>query len=264
MNNDDLLRMMEAHTASIPEPVDSRTLEPGRNSMLYWFPRIEMAGLPVPRTVLVRFDNRTMWPAMDGEPIPDFPLDDFVRAAKRIGLPCFLRSDQSSAKHTGPSVYKVTDTGRLLGQLVQTFEDSCLKDLDVLAFAFREWLDLDASFAAFGFEESGHPIAREFRVFADSQRVWCEHFYWPAEAIEHHNPSEPDWRERWAVLSTPLSDTDQRYLHALAVAAVNALGESPDARWSVDFARDRAGKWWLIDMATAERSWHPECPHRGR
>jgi len=28
--------------------------------------------------------------------------------------------------------------------------------------------------------------------------------------------------------------------------------------WSVDFARDTDGKWWVIDMALASHSWWPE------
>jgi len=37
-----------------------------------------------------------------------------------------------------------------------------------------------------------------------------------------------------------------------------------DGRWSVDFARDRSGKWWLIDMALMAASWHwPGCPNGG-
>jgi hypothetical protein len=28
--------------------------------------------------------------------------------------------------------------------------------------------------------------------------------------------------------------------------------------WSVDFAEDVEGNFWLIDMADANRSWHPE------
>jgi len=32
-----------------------------------------------------------------------------------------------------------------------------------------------------------------------------------------------------------------------------------DGYWSVDFAYGKNGKWYLIDMATGEHSWHPEC-----
>jgi D-alanine-D-alanine ligase-like ATP-grasp enzyme len=44
-------------------------------------------------------------------------------------------------------------------------------------------------------------------------------------------------------------------LSAMALKAVQAIGEHC---WSVDFAQDEAGKWWLIDMARAESSWHPK------
>ncbi len=243
----------------IPEPVDSRTQDYDPNSMLYWFPKIEQAGLPVPRTVLVRFDNRTVWPAMDGKPIPDAPWDEFKAAATEIGLPCFLRADQSSAKHDGPTAYRLDDLAKVESLIVRTFEDNGLKDLTVHAFAFREWLDLDATFTAFGWGNAGHPIAREWRVFADSEKCWCAHFYWPDTAIEQYNPSASNWRELLAAMSNDLSDDTRSMLEALAVSAVRALGGSPLQRWSVDFAQDRAGKWWLIDMAVARMSWHPDC-----
>jgi len=40
----------------------------------------------------------------------------------------------------------------------------------------------------------------------------------------------------------------------MALRAVRAVGKGS---WSVDFALDANGKWWLIDMALAADSWHP-------
>jgi hypothetical protein len=235
-----------------------------RNSMLYWFPPIEAAGLPVPKTEIVRFDNRTLWPALDGAPIPDVPWDDFRAACERIGLPCFVRSDQSSAKHDGPSAYRIDTLEKLEDVLVQTFEDSVCKDLEVLAFAFRAWLDLEAPFRAFGLGGKGHPIAREWRLFATGNRCLCSHFYWPEGAITGMGPDCEDWRQKLATLGEPLPEPELGKLERLAVEAVRALGEQPTRAWSVDFAKDIDGRWWLIDMAAAESSWHPEdCPYRG-
>lgn len=45
-------------------------------------------------------------------------------------------------------------------------------------------------------------------------------------------------------------------LHWLPAADAVA---SQDRAWSVDFARDETGDWWLIDMAVAADSWHPDC-----
>ena len=33
-----------------------------------------------------------------------------------------------------------------------------------------------------------------------------------------------------------------------------------EGAWSLDFAMDKSGVWWAIDMAPAERSYHwPDC-----
>lgn len=238
-----------------PEPVDSRTLTPSRPSMLYWLPKLEAAGdLPMPRTKMVRFDNRTIWPLVDNEPIDKFDLGPHLDSANEIGTPCFVKSDVSSAKHDGPSSYCLEHPGRLLDILCRTFYDNCLKDLDVLAFCFREWIDIEATFRAFG----GHPIGVEWRIFATSQGVLCRHFYWPTEALREHVDGEHDWERKLAELERSTSEDELRAIGELAVRAVRALGEEPERCWSVDFARDNHRKWWLIDIAPAERSWHPK------
>jgi hypothetical protein len=45
-------------------------------------------------------------------------------------------------------------------------------------------------------------------------------------------------------------------LKEMAIKAATVCGGD----CSVDFAMDNSGKWWLIDMAQAECSWHwPSC-----
>jgi len=65
---------------------------------------------------------------------------------------------------------------------MSTIEDNEMKfwmseEYPPAAFMVREFLDLDASFKAFG----GLPIAREWRIFASPEKVICYHPYWPAE-----------------------------------------------------------------------------------
>lgn len=86
----------------------------------------------------------------------------------------------------------------------------------------------------------------------------CWNGYWPAEALEGHVHDVPDWRELLAE-SHRLADEDLALLETASVGAVRACGYG---EWSVDFALDRAGKYWLIDMAMAADSYHwPGCPH---
>lgn len=230
-------------------------MKPDPNSAMIWLPSVTAANLPIPTTELVRFDNATMWCEIGEGDGPGDPIDwpAMVAAATRIGFPCFVRTDLSSAKHNGPTDYRCGSAEDVVRIVRASFYDNCMKDLFPTAILFRQWLDLDATFRAFGWGEEGHPIAREWRIFADKDGVRCRHFYWPAEAIDDHDPTEPDWRDRLAALAV-IEPDEMAALDTMAVAAVATL----DGEWSVDFARDKAGKWWLIDMATARSSWHPE------
>ena len=77
-----------------------------------------------------------------------------------------------------------------------------------------------------------------------------------AEALEGHVHDVPDWRDLLAE-SHVLSAEDLAALDRMAFRAARACG---GGKWSVDFALDRAGKFWLIDMAVAEDSYHwPGC-----
>lgn len=245
-------------------PAKDRPLNP--NSALLWLPPIVAAGLPVPRTEVVKFDPAALWaaigeadPARACEPL-DWPA--ITDAAQRVGLPCFVRTDLSSAKHGGPLRYRLNDAHGIPHVVCATFEDNALKDLAAgptpcRALLFREWLDLDAPFAAFGYGGEGHPIAREWRLFARPDCVECAHFYWPEAAIDGHDPTVLEWRALRAEMAQ--DRTALPHLEEMAQAAVSAVSQAVEhtQAWSVDFARDRTGKWWLIDMALARASWHP-------
>ena len=143
---------------------------------------------------------------------------------------------------------------RLMECVFRTFEESCLKDIsaDTQAFMVREYLSIPATFTAFG----GLPIGREWRFFADQQGILCSHFYWPSDAFDRQPGLPASWRTDLASTSSRLSQYDQASLSEMAARAACTIGYGA---WSVDFALDANGKWWLIDMATAERSWHPKC-----
>lgn len=228
-----------------------------KNSALIWYPPLVAAALPVPKTEFVEFDPDDLYPTLDGEPMrPGFPMASITEAASRIGYPVFVRTDLASAKHVGPDAYRAESEGDLLRCVCLTFEDNALKDIesDVSAFMIREWLDLPGAFTCF----HGHPIAREWRLFASSDEVKCEHFYWPEGAIDSWSWSKElpdDWKLRLKDLSVaPGPDTAVK-LRELAMYAASRVG---GGIWSVDFTEDVNKTWWVTDMATAEDSWHPE------
>jgi hypothetical protein len=237
-------RIIEARRAKGSDP----------NSALIWFPPIEAAGLPVPRTKFVEYEPMSLWPTCDGQdPLPNFPLAALKEAAAEIGYPVFVRTDLASAKHDGPKSYRADNEADLLRCFCRTFEDNACKDIVdfTRCWMFREFLTIGHSFIGFG----GLPIGREWRFFADQDGVKCHHFYWPQEAFERGFGVPDDWREKLAILSVEPDDATLEMLSAMALKAVRAIGENC---WSVDFALDESGKWWLIDMARAGSSWHPK------
>jgi hypothetical protein len=222
------------------------------NSALVWLPPIVAAGLPVPRTEIVKFSPSALYPILDGqEPEAEFSIDSIHDACRRIGYPAFLRTDLSSAKHDGPRAYRVATEKDLWRCVYLSFESNALKDLACQnhAFLVRQFITIPSVFTAF----SGLPIGREWRIFASQESVLCEHFYWPQEAFERCPGLPETWKDdlnQIAEMSDGIEDLKQ-----MALRAAQAVGHGS---WSVDFAQDDAGKWWLIDMALAGASWHPE------
>jgi len=239
------------------------------NSATYWLPRIEAAGLPTPRTIMVPYDHHAALLGLYGEGDGKLPVAEVAQAADKIGPVVFIRGDQTSAKHTGREAYRLEgrDPARIAHMLALNVEDAeCrlgMAEGCQEAFLVREWLDLEGDLFAFGYGLAGDPhlIAREFRFFADPQGAICFHPYWPADAITD-NTKDPNWAEKLHKTQRPLSDSEMAKLSWMATLAAVAC---PAAKsWSVDFACDKAGKWWLVDMAVAAASYHaPECPMRG-
>ncbi len=228
-----------------------------RNSALIWLPAIERAGLPTPRTIIVPYSHRACLSIFDGEPSAEFDrlCAAVMAAAGEIGFPVFVRTDLTSAKHSGPRAYRIDSADANPLAIGETLEDTELKTWlerdGAQAFLVREFLTLESPFTAF----REFPVSREFRFFADADRVLCWHPYWPANAIEDHRPSREDWRELLADLQRTPKAPELWYM---AVAAAKACG---GGEWSVDMCRDVTGKWWITDMARAEDSFHWEdCP----
>ena len=220
---------------------------------MLWLPKIEAAGLPTPKTLVIPYNHKSITPIFDGEHCPE--MDRLVcsvdEAASDFACPVFVRTDLGSAKHSGPKAYRLDDEpcGRLLFRLLEDQEMKFWMNRDgPQAILVREFLDLEAKFEAF----HGLPVTKEFRFFSDGSGVICKHPYWPAGAIEEHIDDSrfPRWREDLEELHALDADLSQM---AIRAAIVQGGGT-----WSVDFAQDRTGKWWLIDMATAKDSYHWE------
>lgn len=251
--------MMEAHLNQL-KSVELKPPEVNRNSALRWLPVVEQLGVNSPRTETVMYPHRSIAGWMEDGPRAentDFEMlvTQTQSACEKIGYPCFLRTDLASAKHDGPEAYLIRSDKDIRRCLSFTIEDNELKfwtDRNgPQCMLVREFLELDAPFAAF----RRLPISREWRIFADGQTIWCFHPYWPADALrEHINDDCRDWEAKLA----DLHDAPD-CLGVLSNRSMDLAGLLGGA-WSVDWAMDTTGKWWLIDCATMEDSWHwPGC-----
>lgn len=229
------------------------------NSALEWLPLLYHAHkFPIPPTIFIKYDHLDLVSFLEDGDTPKSlqgTVKGITDACEKIGYPCFFRTDRSSAKHSGPTAYKITGPEDVERCLLETVEDNEMKffmspDEMPLALMIRKFVELDATFVAFG----GLPIAREWRFFADEDKVKCFHPYWPAEAFDHQNLTPENWADLCKMWKEPSNLAE---LKTMAMEASEAVGGFN----SVDFAQGKDGKWWLFDMAKAENSYHwSPCP----
>lgn len=221
--------------------------------MLYWFPLVTDLPIPQPKTETV-LKKKDWWQYLDGK---NFPEKDFYKlksAIKRVGLPCFMRTDLSSGKHNYLDTCYIGTVTDLASHLFRLIESNAIHDLWFGAIIIREFIYLDYKFRAF----DGLPIAAERRYFIKDGKVVCHHPYWIEDAIKFYERTKDEEERTWKKWLKELNreiDLEIQILSNYSEKVASVLQGS----WSIDFAKDSEGKWWLIDMALAEQSWHPPC-----
>lgn len=232
-----------------------------QNALSHWFPPIRDAGLPVPKTHIVRVPDTALQAiaaAMGGEEVIFSPkpfFDDLATCAADLGFPCFLRTDHTSGKHEWSRTCFLKSAEDIPSHVFALAEYSEMVDMIGLpwsTWAVRELLPTIPVATCPHYE--GMPVCREFRVFVDGARVACLHPYWPRKALTQGGAAIDDAiYERLCALT----DIERFDLHCLAASVGDAVGGA----WSVDILETRRG-WMVTDMALAARSWHwPDCPH---
>jgi hypothetical protein len=227
------------------------------NCLSYWQPRLEQAGVLVPRTTIIRAatDLTVLLDGLAPEGWAEFHA--LVQAAcYDHGLPCFLRTGQGSGKHDWCATCFVTDAeniSRHIGALVEWSHLVGIVGLPHDVWAVRDLIQTKPLFTCHRY--NNFPVTREFRVFVENGEVTHLQPYWPPGAVDEGEPDEEDWKEKLAAISE-LEHDDEWQVRELAERAWSAM-EGQD--WSVDLLQDVHGRWWVIDMALAERSfrWDP-------
>ena len=233
------------------------------SSLLYWFPKIEDI-LPVPKTIILEFSGdeaRQLLNLLDGKMCSEELYTEIKAAGNQIGYPLFLRTDQGSGKHDWKDTCYVkspdevvSHAANLAGYEVVSHAvnlagwQTCEFLPSPRALVFREMLPLYSTFTAFW---QGLPIAKERRYFVENGKILCHHPYWPEGAIQY-----PD-HENWVALLEDMNREDETEVKELTKMA-EIFSRAVPGFYSVDFAMTKDGRWYMIDAARGELSWHPE------
>lgn len=225
------------------------------SSAVYWLPAATRAcdehGIPYPPYRMFKVDGvATDWVYAHEE--------ELKQAARELGYPVFVRTDQISHKHDFIDSCYVTREEDLIPHIVSISLYGALALMPAQptnAIIIRKYIEPDFKFRAF----NGLPIAPERRYFVRDGQVVKHMPYWPEDAIRFYgHTKEPDgWRE---VLKEMNEETDEE-IHLLtkyAEAIANEVAKDTagiEQYWSIDFMKGRDGKWYFIDMAHGNVSW---------
>ena len=225
-----------------------------RDSMLYWYLQIKDLDIPQPKTTVIELRRGDVSITDSIRPSASL-VDRVIRAATPLKAPFFLRTDLASGKHEWLATCFVPS---LDGKVVESHVERVIEfnlcadllGLPFRALVVREYIPMDEAFTAF----LGTPINPERRYFVKDGAVTCHHPYWIEDAIRfwHPFPEPCGWRELLKKANTETPE-EVDLLSGYALKAARVL----EGSWSVDFCRGRDGTWYLIDCATAERSYHP-------
>ena len=240
-------------------------------SMLYWYPLIAGLDIPQPKTQILPVSSKIVLKylfAIVDESEQDYNelrpqweryITKLESMAEGLGYPVFMRTDVFSGKHDWNRTCFVpcrADLGKHLFNLIEMTQLVDFMGLLTHAIVLREFLQLDSPFVAPHF--GNMPVARERRYFIRGGKVLCHHHYWIEDAVRAASPVNPTWQQELALLNRE-PKAEVKLLTEYAEMVAKVLPEY----WSVDFACDAGGTWWLIDMAEGEKSWHPECKEKG-
>jgi hypothetical protein len=233
-----------------------------QDCLSYWFPRIEAAGLPVPKTEIIQASEAAVIDLFnvvgDGKPANHDaePLFAAIAAAgDRLGYPAFLRTGQGSGKHDWQKTCYLQRAEDVPAHVCAIFEWSQIVDfmgLSCNVWVVREMLKTAPAFHAF---YGKMPITREFRFFVRNGAIAHRQPYWPSDAIV--NPDKENWRELLADMSvlTPSGA-------AVLTAMTQYVGAVLPGYWSVDWLETVDRGWVLTDMALGDHSfkYDPDAP----
>ncbi len=209
----------------------------------------------MPKTEII-YTNIQIERALDGENVKgmsDFLLK-LVNAARKVSggsKSVFLKTGYISNKHDWKRSCYIEDGDDIaawLSHVVNLVEMSVIggitSPIPYDFWAIRELIPTKTQFTFF----QDMPITTEVRYFVRDGKIECSHPYWDRGAFSGQVADE-----QFEKLET-ITDEDREELNEMATYVSRIFSGS----WSVDFLKGSDGKWWMIDMAIGERSYHAE------
>jgi hypothetical protein len=237
-------------------------IEIDKTSMLYWYPiAVKGAGeLGIAKTLFLELDKVhkdlkiILIRLFCQEPLKENELAILRKfnwicnaMAEQIGYPLFVRNDQASHKHEWRETCYIDTPDKLLHNIQNQIELNIMHELPINAIVFRELIKTKKEFEAF----DGMPITKERRYFIENGKVICHHEYWVEEAFKHYK------KQLWEEPLKRMNHQGEQEVEYLTKQAERISKLIPEY-FSIDFLQDENSKWWLIDMAEGEKSFHIE------
>ena len=242
---------MKENIKSIFGEEELNPAEEAKINMAYWLPVINQIGMRTPKTILVHTGDTELGVLTDGGTPKNYAafLERLRLAVDQIGTPCFLKTGLLSNKHGWKRSCYLTDKKNLKSHIYSLVETSFIANisglpLDYSIWAVRELIKTNPLFTAF---HGDMPITKERRIFIKDGKLICNHPYWTGRAFKKGDATKEQMKELQSIMPT-----ERKELKLMA----EYVGRYFKDYWSVDFLQDVDKNWWLIDMATGQRSYH--------
>jgi hypothetical protein len=172
--------------------------------------------------------------------------------ASKMGCPLFLRAGHTSNKHDWLDSCYVSEAKQIGKNIQNIAEHSMMANMEggwpVNVWALRKLIPTKPIFTAF----NGFPVTREFRAFFRDHKLECIHPYWPLDSLDGYN-KDKNWRSKLLRMNR-LTRKEVDYLATMT----EHVGEHFEGWWSLDWLYSEDKKWYAIDMAKGEDSFHWE------
>lgn len=238
-----------------------KEIENNRNCLSYWYPRLP-ADVPTPPTVLVEFPYEVQLSILnlsENDQVTEEDKKALDRGISKVqemcdlfGYPCFIKTGLFSDKHNWSCHVESQDAVRqAVCQIVYNW--ACYGGMgldDTNWFVVRKLLPTKP----YMLFEGKMPVTRERRYFAQDGKVLWHQPYWPREAFPAWAKVDLLGHESIEAALALMNEETEAEVHYLAGLASSISKAIPGA-WSIDFLEDKDGKWWMIDMAEAQKSY---------